>query len=187
MNSRRQQEPQMTAKKLIFYLRSACFSGFYGKNTVLKEKGLGNLGQHGFYQSKTTTDNDRVRKQGFLWKRGLSRKVHFLENLEILEFLEKPPNSEKHRRFRPFSSDSREFKDFSDSRDFSSEKTPFVATPTSVPEMTCDQQTRTYEQMEGLHCTLSLAKRPLRVTQLRLWEKGRGACLLEEISVAVLC
>ena len=45
-----------------------------------------------------------------------------------------PAGCGKQRRFRPFSRDSREFRDFRDSRDFSSEKTPFVMTPFSIPE-----------------------------------------------------
>ena len=78
----------------------------------------------------------RVRKKRVFWKRGLFRKVHFLEileNLEILEILENPCG--KQRRIRPFSRDSREFRDFRDSRDFSSEKTSFVMTPLSVPDI----------------------------------------------------
>ena len=74
---------------------------------------------------------NRVRKKGSFWKRGLFGKVHFLEileNLEILEFLEKPPDCGKERIIRPFSRDSR------DSRDFCSEKTPFVMTPFSGPD-----------------------------------------------------
>ena len=51
--------------------------------------------------------------KGVFCKRGLFRKVHFLEildNLEILEFLGSP-QTEKERRFRPFSRDSKEFRD----------------------------------------------------------------------------
>ena len=43
----------------------------------------------------------------------------------------------KERRLRPFSRDSREFRDVRDSRDFSSEKTPFVMTPFSGPDLCC--------------------------------------------------
>ena len=78
-------------------------------------------------------------EKGVFWKRGLFRKVHFLEileNLEILEILENPQTLENKGDFQksPFSRDSREFRDFRDSRDFSSGKTPFVMTPFSGPE-----------------------------------------------------
>ena len=33
-------------------------------------------------------------EKGVFWKRGLSKKVHFLENLEILEILENPQTVE---------------------------------------------------------------------------------------------
>ena len=76
-------------------------------------------------------------EKGVFWKRGLFRKVYFLEileNLEILEILENPQTVEKKgesdREFR----DSRDFGDFRDSRDSSSEKTLFVMTPFSGPE-----------------------------------------------------
>ena len=68
-------------------------------------------------------------KRGLLEK-GLFRKVDFLEILENLEIFENPQTCGKQRRIRPFSRDSREFRD---SRDSSSEKTPFVMTPFSVP------------------------------------------------------
>ena len=58
-------------------------------------------------------------EKGVFWKRGLFRKVHFLEILDSRE----PPDCGKQRRIRPFSRDCREFRDFRDSRDFSSEKT----------------------------------------------------------------
>ena len=73
-------------------------------------------------------------EKGFFWKRGLFRKLHFLEileNLEILEILENPQTSGKQRRIRPFSRDSWESRGFRDSRDSRSEKTPF-----SGPEKT---------------------------------------------------
>ena len=73
-------------------------------------------------------------EKGVFWKRGLFRKVHFLENLEILEILE-TPRLWKQRRIRPLSRDSRECRDFRDSSDSSSEKTPFVMTPFSGPEL----------------------------------------------------
>ena len=75
-----------------------------------------------------------VSGKGVFWKRGLFRKVHFLEileNLEILEILENPQTPGKQRRIRPFSRASRESRDIRDSRDSSSEKTPFVMTPFS--------------------------------------------------------
>ena len=62
-------------------------------------------------------------EEGVFWKRGLFRKAHFLENLEILE---KPPDLGKQRRIRPFSRYCREFRDFRDSRHSSNEKTPLV-------------------------------------------------------------
>ena len=65
----------------------------------------------------------RVKNSGsekVFWKRGLFRKVPFLENLEILEILDNPQ--------------TREFRDFRVSRDSSSEKTPFVVTPFPGPE-----------------------------------------------------
>ena len=62
-------------------------------------------------------------EQGVFWKRGLFRKIHFLEVLEILG------DCAKERRIRPFSRDSRDSREFRDSRysrDSSSEKDPFV-------------------------------------------------------------
>ena len=77
-------------------------------------------------------------EKGVFWKRGLFRKIHVLEsleNLEILAILENPQICGKQSTIRPFSSDSRESRDFfRDSRDSSSEKTPFVMTPFSGPE-----------------------------------------------------
>ena len=83
-------------------------------------------------------------KLGF-GKRGLLEKGSFQESpfsRDSREFRDsrvfrKPPDCGKQRRFRPFSRDSRGFRDFRDSRDFSSEKTPFVMTPFSVPEKRC--------------------------------------------------
>ena len=69
-------------------------------------------------------------EKGVFWKRGLFRKVHFLEILEILENRQ----TGNQRRISPFSRDSREFRDFRDSRDSSGEKTPFVMTPFSGPD-----------------------------------------------------
>ena len=87
-------------------------------------------------QRKTAGNSKSGSEKGVFWKRGLFRKVNFLEileNLEILEFLENP-QTEKERSFRPFSRDSRELRAFRDSRDFSSAKTPFVMTPFSGPD-----------------------------------------------------
>ena len=60
---------------------------------------------------KHTQDNFNIQnvsksgsEKGVFWKRGLFRKVHFLEtleNLEILEILENPQTG-KQRRIRPF-------------------------------------------------------------------------------------
>ena len=83
---------------------------------------------------------NRVRKKGVFWKRGLFRRVHFLEileNLEILEILENP-RLWKEWRIRPVSRDSRESRDVRDFRDSSSEKTSFVMTPFSSPEQMVD-------------------------------------------------
>ena len=83
----------------------------------------------------------------FLWKRGLLRKKkHFLEILENLEILEKPPTVEKNiapscslekEKDSPimFARDSREYGDFRKSRDSSNAKTPFVMTACSVSEI----------------------------------------------------
>ena len=74
-------------------------------------------------------------EKGVFWKRGLFRKIHFLEileNLEILEFLENPQTVEK-------KGDSDHFLEILENleileRDSSSEKTPFVMTPFSGPD-----------------------------------------------------
>ena len=60
-------------------------------------------------------------EKGVFWKRGLFRKVHFLEileNLEILEILEKSQTVENKGE-----------------SDFCSEKTPFVMTPFFGPDV----------------------------------------------------
>ena len=78
-------------------------------------------------------------EKGVIWKRGLFRKVHFLEileNLEILEILENPQTVENKERIRHHFLEILENLDFRDSRDSSSEKTPFVMTPFSGPEKT---------------------------------------------------
>ena len=70
-------------------------------------------------------------EKGVFWKRGLFRKVHLLEYLEILEsrFSREFSDCGKERRFRRFSRDSREFRDFRDSRDFLQRETPFRNDP----------------------------------------------------------
>ena len=63
-------------------------------------------------------------------------KVHFLEILETLENLEilKDPQSVENKGDSDHFLESREFRDLEDSRDSSSEKTPFVMTPFSGPD-----------------------------------------------------
>ena len=41
-------------------------------------------------------------EKGVFWKRGLFRKVHFLENFEILDFLENPQTVENKGDFHHF-------------------------------------------------------------------------------------
>ena len=63
--------------------------------------------------------------KGVLWKRGLFRKVHFLEileNLEILEILENPQTVETKGESDHFLENLA--RDFRDSGDFTSEKRP---------------------------------------------------------------
>ena len=72
-------------------------------------------------------------EKGVFWKRGLFRKVHFLEIPENLEILEETPDCGNKGRIRPFARDSREFRHISGSRDSSSEKTPFVMTRFPFP------------------------------------------------------
>ena len=73
-------------------------------------------------------------------KRGLLEKGSFQKSpfsRDSGEFRDSrdSPDCGKQRRFRPFSRDSREFRDSRDSRDSSGEKTPFVMTPFSVPDL----------------------------------------------------
>ena len=73
-------------------------------------------------------------EKGVFWKRGLFRKIHFLEileNLEILEILENRHTVENKGESHHF---LEILENFRDSRDFSSVKTPFVITPFSGPE-----------------------------------------------------
>ena len=77
-------------------------------------------------------------EKGVFWKRGLFRKVHFLEipkNLETLEFPENPQTLENKGDSDHFLEILENLENLeSDSRDCSSEKTPFVMTPFSAPE-----------------------------------------------------
>ena len=70
-----------------------------------------------------------------LWEKGIFQGVsdHFLEILENLEDSRVPREPPECGNLRPFTRDSRECRDFGDSRDFFSEKTPFVMTPFSGP------------------------------------------------------
>ena len=75
--------------------------------------------------------------EGVFWNRGLFRKVNFLEipeNLEILEFLENPHTVEKTGEADHCLEILETLEILRDSRNFSSEKTPFVMTPFSGPE-----------------------------------------------------
>ena len=85
-------------------------------------------------------------EKGVFWKRGLLEKGSFQKSpfsRDSREFRDSRDFREssdfgKQRRIRPFSRDSREFRDFRDSRDSRdscSEKTPFVMTPFSGPEI----------------------------------------------------
>ena len=73
----------------------------------------------------------RVQKKGSFQKSPFSRDSRELRDSRDFGG---PSDSGKQRRIRPFSTDFREFRDFRDSRDFSSEKTPFVMTPFSSPD-----------------------------------------------------
>ena len=76
-------------------------------------------------------------EKGVFWKRGLFRKVHFLEileNLEILEILENPQTVENKGESDHFLEILENLEIFGDSRDSSSEKTSFVMTPFSGPD-----------------------------------------------------
>ena len=77
-------------------------------------------------------------EKGVFWKRSLFRKVHFLEileNLEILEILGNPQTGENRGESDHFLEILENSRDFRDSRDSSSEKTPFVMTPFSGPKI----------------------------------------------------
>ena len=78
--------------------------------------------------------------------RGLFRKAHFLEvleNLEILEILENPQTVENKGEPDHFLDLENFFRDFRDSRDSSSEKTPFVMTPFFCPELLLGKRNHT--------------------------------------------
>ena len=60
----------------------------------------------------STHPEDSGSEKGIFWKRGLFRKVHFLENLEILEITFREfSDCGNERRFRPSSRESRDFRD----------------------------------------------------------------------------
>ena len=69
----------------------------------------------------------RVRKRGPLEKGSFHKNPFSREFRDSRDFRE-PPICGKQRRIRPSSRDPREFRGFRDSRDSSSEKTPFVMT-----------------------------------------------------------
>ena len=76
-------------------------------------------------------------EKGVFWKRGLFRKVHCLETLEYLgslEILENAKTVENKGESDHLLEILEEFRHLRDSRDSSSEKTPFVTTPFSSPE-----------------------------------------------------
>ena len=108
----------------------------------------------------------RVRKKG-----SFGKGFFFQKDLEILE---KPPDSGKQRRIRLFSRDSGKFRCFRDSRDFSSEKTPFVMTPSSGPELDRPQ----HDQIVGFDCGLGgpwgrkCYNGPTKKTVCLLWFAG---------------
>ena len=102
--------------------------------------------------------DSRVRKKkGVSWKRYIFRKVHFLGILKNLEILENCQTVENKGEIRPFSRNSREFRD---SRDSSGERTPFVMTPFSGPEIA---------ELINKHCVhaISCCHRTLRT----VWER----------------
>ena len=73
----------------------------------------------------------RVRKRGLFEKGSFQKSPFSRDSREFIDSRE-PLDSGKQRRVRPFSRDSR---DFRDSRDSSNEKTPFVMTPFSGPDL----------------------------------------------------
>ena len=82
-------------------------------------------------------DRIRVRTKGVFGKRGLFRKVHFLEileNLEILEFLENPETVENKGESNHFLEILQNLEIVEILEIPFSAKTPFVMTPFSGPE-----------------------------------------------------
>ena len=73
-------------------------------------------------------------KRGLLEKGSFQKSPFSRDSREFRDSRE-PPDCGKPRRIRPFSRDSREFRESRVSRDSSSEKTPFVMTPFSGPEV----------------------------------------------------
>ena len=55
--------------------------------------------------------------KGFIWKRGLFKKMKFLETLEMFRVSREPQECEKSARSPPFPGDSRELRDSSDQED----------------------------------------------------------------------
>ena len=74
----------------------------------------------------------RFGKRGLLEKGSFQKGPFSRVSRELRERdSAEPPDWGRQRRIRPFSRDCREFRD---SRDFPSEKTPFIMTPSSGPE-----------------------------------------------------
>ena len=101
-------------------------------------------------------------KGGLLEKGSLQKSPFSRDSREFRDPRDprKDPDCGRQRRIRPFSRDSREFRDFRDSRDSSNEKTAFVMTPFSCPDLSeCAQ----HSHSTGVKTTLSgLALRNLR-------------------------
>ena len=74
------------------------------------------------------------KESGLEKGKGSFQKSPFSRDSREFRDSREPSDCGKPRRVRPFSRDSREFRDFGDSRDSSSEKTPFVMTPFPVPK-----------------------------------------------------
>ena len=77
-------------------------------------------------------------EKGVFWKRGLFRKVHFLEileNLEILEILENPQTVENKGESDHFLEILENLEILEILEIFPVKKTPFVMTPFSSPEL----------------------------------------------------
>ena len=76
-------------------------------------------------------------KRGLLEKGSFQKSPFSRDSREFRDsrVFREPPICGNQRRIRPSSRDSREFRDFRDPRESSSEKTPFVMTPFSGPEV----------------------------------------------------